>query len=178
MNICAVCKTIPFTTLPLEEEPALPHHKSLNDLESSAKTCRLCLLLLRAAGELSMILNGSAINRGGFADYYGNGITHYLGRQGLGGSATTGQSYKSPPYMSPLEMFPDGDGEASEVLPWIFGNWWTFGTPEKPLQLIGMGVRLSKTPKIEDAEGNSPQVHLRGSNLRFRTDNSEYKMLR
>ena len=173
MNICAVCKTIPFTTLPIEEEPALPHQKSLKDLESSAKTCRLCLLLLRAAGELSMILNGSAANRGGFASYDGNGFTHHLGRHVPGGGATTGRSYESPPYMSPLEMFPESDEEASKVRPWIYGNWWTLGTPGKPLQLIGMGVRLSKTPYIEDAEGNSPQVHLRGSNLRFRTDNSE-----
>src|SRR5947207_14337710 len=64
MNICAVCKTIPFSTLPAEEQPALPHHKSLKDLESSAKTCCLCLLLLRAAGELSMILKNDRDDNG------------------------------------------------------------------------------------------------------------------
>src|SRR6266496_5224132 len=135
MNICLVCKAIPFDALPSEEEPALPHLNSLKDLESSAKTCCLCLLLLKAAGELCMILkndrDGNAnrdASRGGWKVFhakehisgkYISFITHE-GHYQPGGNVVAGSiSYSNdPPYLSPQEMFPEGD----KIRPWVFGN--------------------------------------------------------
>ena len=59
------------------------------------------------------------------------------------------------------------------VRPWIFGNWWILheekvGTAPQ-YQLIGIGVRIGKTPYIGDAEGNDKTtVKHRGSQLRMR----------
>lgn len=190
MNICLVCKAIPFDALPSEEEPALPHLNSLKDLEASAKTCSLCLLLLKAAGEICMTIKNKRdghleADRGGWVVHSKGLIAgkeiSFIGYEGLyvaGGNTVAGTiSYnKDPLYLSPQEMFPEGDEKVNNIRPWVFGNWWTSGTPAKPLQLMGMGIRLGKTAQIEDAEGNSLKAaHLRGTNLRFRTDNSEFK---
>lgn len=47
--ICSVCSTIPWILLMPEDLPAQPHHKSLDALITSTKTCRLCKLILHAA---------------------------------------------------------------------------------------------------------------------------------
>lgn len=47
--ICSVCSTIPWILLMPEDLPAQPHHKSLDVLITSAKTCCLCKLTLHAA---------------------------------------------------------------------------------------------------------------------------------
>jgi len=84
------------------------------------------------------------------------------------GGLTSGTDYKGPVYMSPRELFPDG----GIIRPWLFGSWWIL--PTNPwVQLIGLGVRLGTTPLLEEAEGNTTEaVHLRGTYLRIRTDNS------
>jgi hypothetical protein len=64
------------------------------------------------------------------------------------------------------------------VRPWIFGNWWILheekvGTAPQ-YQLIGIGVRIGKTPYIGDAEGNDKTtVKHRGSQLRMRALDGE-----
>lgn len=56
--------------------------------------------------------------------------------------------------------------------PWLFGNWWQSEKPNEPLQLIGIGVRLSRTANIEDGVGNtSDTVEFRGSLIRIRSEN-------
>jgi hypothetical protein len=58
----------------------------------------------------------------------------------------------------------------------ILAMFCGFGCSEiqQTRQLIGVGVRLGKTPQIHDAEGNSKEkVVYRGSGLRIRTDEGE-----
>jgi hypothetical protein len=70
--------------------------------------------------------------------------------------------------------------ETSDVLrPWIFGNWWILNEEKvgavPQYQLIGIGVRIAKTPYIGDAEGNDKTtVKHRGSQLRIRAMDGEF----
>lgn len=181
MENCSSCKEIPFHNLPSEDEPAFPHQPSLAALESSAKTCHLCKLILLAAGELTLILknerDGNAdANPGGWAEYMstkspsGHLVTYKTdgGWNMPSGGMVSGTDYQGPTYMSPRELFPDD----RKIRPWLFGSWWTL--PTNPLvQLVGLGVRLGSTPLLVEAEGNTTDgVHLRGTYLRIRTDNS------
>ena len=85
-----------------------------------------------------------------------------------------GPNYNGPMYFNPLEMFPERDNSKQSLRPWLFGNWWQSENPNGPLQLIGIGVRLSKTANIEDGEGNTSEtVRLRGSLIRVRSENSK-----
>ena len=59
----------------------------------------------------------------------------------------------------------------ASVQPWLYGNWWEMENHDRPLQLLGLGVRLGVNAGIHSGEGNtSDQVWLRGSHLRIRTD--------
>lgn len=48
-NLCDVCLKVPWYDLPSEELPGYPHQTSRQALETSAKTCRACKLVLGAA---------------------------------------------------------------------------------------------------------------------------------
>jgi hypothetical protein len=48
-SICKLCRSILWFQLQPEDIPASPHHKSRRALEQSARTCRLCGMVLRAA---------------------------------------------------------------------------------------------------------------------------------
>lgn len=48
-TICSTCSAVDWLKLPAEDSGALAHHKSRKELEKSAKTCRLCAMILRAA---------------------------------------------------------------------------------------------------------------------------------
>jgi hypothetical protein len=88
--------------------------------------------------------------------------------------AGAGPDYNGPMYFNPLEMFPEKKGVPNRIRPWLFGNWWQSEDPNGPLQLIGIGVRLSRTANIEDGEGNtSESVRLRGSLIRVRSENGK-----
>ena len=63
----------------------------------------------------------------------------------------------------------------------LTGIWWAAKHSGGPLQLVGLGVRLAATPKIEDAEGNGQeiqfetgckyvQIYYHGSYLRIRSE--------
>jgi hypothetical protein len=70
-----------------------------------------------------------------------------------------------------------GRESAGDILrPWLFGNWWILGDlSDQTPQLIGIGARLAKTPRIHDAEGNPKEkVIYRGSALRIRTDDRSF----
>jgi hypothetical protein len=70
----------------------------------------------------------------------------------------------------PEEPAPDKPGypfaDDASIRPWIFGNWWKTRDSCATLQLIGLGVRLSRTPNIEDAEGNGKEIHYENGNTR------------
>lgn len=85
-----------------------------------------------------------------------------------GGGMASGTDYQGPTYMSPRELFPDD----RKIRPWLLGSWWTLPT-KSLVQMIGLGVRLGSTPLLVEAEGTTTDgVHLRGTYLRIRTDNS------
>src|SRR6187402_811650 len=74
MDICNVCRSISFSTLPSEEESAIPHHETFQSLELSSQKCHLCCLILCAAGEICKILQNikegkSPENPGGWISY-------------------------------------------------------------------------------------------------------------
>ena len=82
-----------------------------------------------------------------------------------------------PPIQADLRStFPNGavmkDGEAKPLRPWLFVNWYksAFAGSEQ-LVMVGLGVRLGTSGKIEDTvDWRGDTVNLRGSYLRFRTD--------
>lgn len=82
-----------------------------------------------------------------------------------------------PPIRADLRAsFPGGavvkDGEAKPLQPWLFGNWYSSGfVDNKLLLMVGLGARLGTSGKIEDSvDFDGDTVNLRGSFLRFRTD--------
>ena len=179
---CALCRAIPFDRLPTEEQPALPHHSSLQALVvSGAQGCPLCVLIVLAVGDIcAAIKNARDGNKdaspGGWIAYSSatlpsgkscqlttEGGNYLKGSSSIGGS--DGVDYNGPMYYNPLELFkPD-----AALRPWLFGNWWKHENPDLPPQLIAMGVRISKTPNLEDAAGNSSErVQLRGTLMRIR----------
>lgn len=83
---------------------------------------------------------------------------------------------------APLHTNYPGDA----LRPWVFGNWWKiedstndhYSNYSFP-QLIGIGVRVSNSPRIHDAEGNSEEkVTYRGSGSRIRIYDGRLKSLR
>src|SRR2546421_521118 len=112
MNICVVCRAIPFDRLPSEDEEALPHYSSLRELETSANTCSLCDLILLAAGEFALIRKNeksgnSNANPGGWTT-----LTSLKSASGklvsysiVGGNRIPGlecgSDYKGPIYINP-----------------------------------------------------------------------------
>jgi hypothetical protein len=79
-----------------------------------------------------------------------------------------------PDYRPPIQAnlkatFPNGtvmkEGEEKPITPWLFGNWYKSGfAGSEQLLMIGMGVRLGTSGRIEDAlNSTSDAVRLRGS---------------
>ncbi|KAL5326255.1 hypothetical protein ACEPPN_007393 [Leptodophora sp. 'Broadleaf-Isolate-01'] len=182
MDVCSVCRNIPFESLPSEDEPAIPHYESLEALTESAKKCYLCSLILGMAGQLCQIQQN--IKEGKHRDNPGGWISITAGDMlpsgkpvmcssvegniSVGGGLMAGPGgYKGPIYFSPCKMFPRG----SKVRPWLFGNWWNLDGRSEP-QLVGMGVRLGETGIVTQAVGNAEdRIEYGGSNIRIRTDN-------
>lgn len=188
-RICALCMEIPFAALPFEDESGLPHQPDLKALKDSAKSCALCGLILNAAlavrkdvdeeykqvtrGRCKTIEPGRVLSSG--KKIYG---VRTQGRYVPGGGYIVGP-YEVQNCNKP--GFPFGDDLS--VRPWLVGNWWRPRSPDDPWQLMGLGVRLAATPRIEDAEGNGKEnevrgdrgldVHFHGSYMRVRTDDGK-----
>ncbi len=170
---------IPFEQLPSEEELAHPHQPSLAALQTSATKCRLCKMILQSIDDVRRSIDKEA--RGEPEDRFlviypgtdsvGARVSTYFGRSAPANLNQAGGFIK--PESSPLDTNYTGD----VLRPWLFGNWWKIEDFTDDLysdysspQLIGIGVRVSKSPRIHDAEGNSKeQVMYRGSGLRVRT---------
>lgn len=63
-RLCDLCLRTPWYGLPAEDRPHRPHHKSLGELETSAKTCAMCKLVLAAALSHDDYLGGLRDGRG------------------------------------------------------------------------------------------------------------------
>lgn len=173
--VCQYCEEIPFAKLPSEDEPGITHQPSLKALKISAQECALCSLILEAALETRKLID--AKHKGISVDVtkeYDPRNDLPDGRQTmshfqLGGSMPSSNGYAQP---SPLPTafkpsFPFSDD--ASVRPWLFGNWWKSTKTthaNAPLQLMGLGVRLSQSPNIEDAEGNGEKIVYSEGNTR------------
>lgn len=164
-QVCSYCKKIPWADLPGEDEAALPHQPSLAALKQSARKCMLCEFIAEAAAEVrtSVRVKHGGGSRGGhivfdptgtLAD--GRAVMRHFQYGDLPGDTVGGSSAPSEPRPGrPAYRFSDDDA----VRPWLFGNWWASNDGVGPLQLVGLGVRLSRTPLMEDAEGNGKEVY-------------------
>jgi len=195
-STCAQCQAIPFATLPCEDEPGYPHYPSLQALKESAKICMLCRLILagvhqtrdeidrehkgkETAGcwvsfkstKLNDQMDGSHKSRmectkqGAFCAGSNQQVSQHSGQE-------VALFAEPEPYAFPFE-------EDSLAKPYIYGNWWSYSKGGLLELLIGLGVRIGKSPLIEDGEGNirdgfAPDgtledvVHHRGTHLRLR----------
>ncbi|KAH6990101.1 heterokaryon incompatibility protein-domain-containing protein [Ilyonectria destructans] len=84
--------------------------------------------------------------------------------------------YQPPVKVDLHSTFPNGtvmeDGQAKPLRPWLFVNWYkSCFVDSKQFLMVGLGVRLGTSGKIEDSvDYDGDTVNLRGSYLRFRTD--------
>ncbi|KAK7413384.1 hypothetical protein QQX98_007761 [Neonectria punicea] len=188
-HLCAVCSEIPLHALPFEDEDAYPHHPSLDALEQSGTSCAMCALLYWAAGctlldyggmtsfQTIYTSSGDQLSAKSTQSNYGKYGMRALenGAVILDFSAPVGD-YRPPIQADLKTTFPSGTimkgGEAKPLRPWLFGNWYKSGFVDgKQLLMVGLGVRLGISGKIEDSIDYSGEtVSLRGSYLRFRTD--------
>jgi hypothetical protein len=184
-SFCEFCRNIPFAQLPSEEELAHPHQPSLAALQTSATRCRLCQMILQAIGDVRRSIDSEV--RGEPESRF---VMHHPRTDHTGARVS---SYFGPSAPSNLNQS-DGFGQDSVSLhtnytgdvlrPWLFGNWWKMEDSTDDLysdysfpQLIGIGVRVSKSPRIHDAEGNSEEeVIYRGSGLRIRIYDGRMKV--
>jgi hypothetical protein len=194
VNICDLCHSIPFEQLPSEEDPGYPHQPSLDALQASAEKCQLCKMILAAVDEVQKSLDNE--RRGVKEDRFfiaapekDSSGAHQITNFGLTTPSLDNRVQpRSDEAQIPNEMYTRLQAEllsqqtryVGDVLrPWLFGSWWVVeddatGGIQQKRQLIGVGVRLSKTPQIHDAEGNSKEkVVYRGSGLRVRTADGE-----
>jgi hypothetical protein len=206
-SLCAICREIPFSRLPSETESAYPHQPSLEALDASATQCQLCRFIQDAVGDLRKSFEDERAKKpvqrftmymapereGGYATelFFGPQLPAELGglkgRKALIENGTAGKGDgRVSKLLGAVGGKKDRAGQRGDVLrPWIFGSWWAVegggpngGQMQAPLKLIGIGVRIAKTPDIVDAEGNEGKhVRLRGSQFRVRTLDGRLHML-
>lgn len=171
---CQLCKSILWFQLQPEDLDATPHHKSRRALEQSAKECRLCAMVLRAA--ISNCRDSRDVRHGrGYwkvihslriQDAPGT-IRNVMYTSHMGSSVPVGGPLWNAqrPVIAPTGIFDDSlDHIASdEALPdmgsldlnepadgmpvWLYGNWWAAGPPK--------------------GDGDSSHLHFMGVGARF-----------
>jgi hypothetical protein len=164
----------------------VPHQPNLDSLEKSAETCALCRLILWAAGccltsEKGIVTTMPPFTLPSGKEVMINQISGCYGRMGTRAfevgalileSSSPGPDFRPPSYCNPRELFPEDT--LKQLRPWLFGTWYRSPQPNKPLQLIGLGVRLGTSPRIEDSLNfENDKVWLLGSFLRIRVDSSK-----
>lgn len=179
-DLCTYCNSIDFKTLPSEDEPGVPHQPNLEALKASADICQLCHLLLKAVNIIRDDIRGEHTGRlpktaGLFVHAPHRGIV-YCGRHGHGSYLQARPTSETPkPSSRPIAFAKD-----TSVQPWLFGNWWkraevdSEDDDESELQLIGLGIRLSRTPETDDVKTRRGVHRYRGTYLRIRTDSSMF----
>jgi hypothetical protein len=198
-SLCQICREIPFSRLPSETEAGYPHHPSREALTASADQCQLCRFILEAAKELDTAIADEKRKKtpqrfsmfmapekeGGYSIemYFGPQLPADLGPVKGRRIAIDGEGERGGGGGKVGRLLGRGGKEKDRfkgdvVRPWIFGSWWAMEGPaalgqmngNAPLKLIGIGVRMGKTPDIGDAEGNEGKhVRLRGTQFRIRT---------
>jgi hypothetical protein len=174
-GICNYCNDIKFNSLPSEDEPGVPHQPCFAALKTSAETCQLCHLLCKALDMTRDEIREEHHGRNpqtASAHKYANGKFIHCGRFGPGSymNGLPTRKHDDPSSNETVKFAEDTD-----VQPWLFGNWWTCNSRDDDnvddLRLIGLGVRLGRTPESTEGTGTgSPRY--RGTYLRIRTDDS------
>ena len=175
-QICGLCQNIPWDRLPSEEEPALSHSPSLDALNLSAQSCALCSMLSLALVDLDTphapeegprwtITTSYPLRTGGKRIE----VVEYGESPSIDERNNNSATFDDLPQVHQL----------GRLRPFLFGSWWKFKDSNTPNQLIGLGVRLGRTPLIEDAQGNernfvgedgivNQRIVFRGTHIRLR----------
>jgi hypothetical protein len=195
LRLCETCKATNFSILPSENEPGFPHKLSLEALKESASMCDLCGLIQQAVDELLEDIEIERRSRG----HPWAGTQRRIMVQDMTYSRATWVSFEKgqagpvrrtqfgtlvPEGIGKLESRDEPDpifvesGDNGVLRPWLYGNWWMLERPREGTdavyQLIGIGVRVGKTPNIAGAEGNSKEmIFYRGSQLRVHTNDGK-----
>ena len=155
--ICDTCRAIPFDRLPFEEDPGYPHKRSVQGLRDSAKTCKLCCLILDGVKDARKDFQKSTfetIKHIGPISPDNAAFTYQYHREGsrfgvrVSVSTSSGKMFSKIVLRSPkLHRFNETVNHAkqgdrvlarddiceresrgdSTVRPWLYGNWWTLG---------------------------------------------------
>ncbi|KAI2601959.1 HET-domain-containing protein [Hypoxylon sp. NC1633] len=158
---CAVCEKVLWFELQPEDVLARPHHATRRALEASAKTCRLCEMVLRAAVANYQDSKGRRNGKGYWRQFNaikyhdGSGVrdvtyikglgscmpassTDYnkgLGRAVLGptGNITAdGVHLDDEDEIPNLEALTVTEDETADLPVWLYGNWWAEDEPKVP----------------------------------------------
>jgi hypothetical protein len=190
MEYCSLCVNYSFLDLPSEEEPARAHQPSLKVLEISAQKCPLCRLIYWAAGctyHSSMggyekeqdieIPNDEGTGSRKVPAKWTESNRPQFGKRWLDNGTEIQETH--PDFQPDTRGLPIlglhrlSESEKEILRPWIFGNWWKNpGQPGEGDKLVGVGVRLGRGPKLEEAELNvgEEKPRLLGTFLRVRVD--------
>jgi hypothetical protein len=199
IRLCETCKATNFSILPSENEPGFPHKLSLEALKKSAATCSLCELIQQAVDDLfqdieierrsernpSLVISPKLMVQD---ITYGHAAWVFFEKSQGGPVRRTQFGVHVPQGLGKLRSGQEsnpvsvesGDTDNGVLRPWLYGNWWMLERPREGMdavhQLVGIGVRVSRTPNIADAEGNSSEmIFYRGSQLRVYTNDGKIK---
>jgi hypothetical protein len=196
IRLCDYCESIPWTDLPSEIDPGVPHQPSLQALKISSGSCSLCSLILQAAFQVRERVDGKhrARSFGGWTSFSGHDlsdgrtlqVTASSGVYGRGSDGSTGiyepkdETWRTRPA---YEFLNDTEARA-----WLYGGWWYSEPHKEKLQLLGLGVRIGKSADLASGEGNGKsktskradgtdheivECALHGTQLRLSTDHGD-----
>jgi len=198
-KLCNRCLSLDLVTegkLPWEEDAALPHQPDLNTLAESARSCTLCYQVWSAAGwsfggrggmtmySPERMIDGRAVaiqrQAANVEPQAVPGMSMFILHNGTSHD-THGRNIEPNVqplhWVDPAEVVEHFGKDPKKVGSYLFGtfykssNVWREKGGDSRLQLVGLGVRLGTSPRIEDAVGNEPNVwYLCGTYLRFRTE--------
>ncbi|KAI1384811.1 HET-domain-containing protein [Hypoxylon trugodes] len=160
-KVCSVCDRILWFELQPEDVLGTPHHTSRRNLEASAKSCRLCDLVLHAAIANYKDSRGRRNGKGYWRQFnavkYHDGTsvrdityvkelgacmpvsaTDYnmgVGRAVLaatGNIANDGMHVDDEREIRSLETLDINEDETTHLPVWLYGNWWAEYKPSAP----------------------------------------------
>lgn len=158
---CSVCESVVWFELQPEDVWGTPHHATRRALEASAKSCRLCSMILRAAISNYRDSQGRRSGKGYWRRF--NAIKYHDGssvrdityvkelgaympaslrddNKGFGRSilAATGIITADGLHVDDdrevpnLELLKVGEDESADLPVWLYGNWWSAREPSGP----------------------------------------------
>lgn len=157
-KICSICRKVLWFELQPEDLLGTPHHSSREALEASAKSCRLCHMILRAAVANYRDSRGRRNGKGYWREFVaakhhsGSGVRDVTFVKDLGANMpvnTTGHSKggAKPILAHTGNITADGthidddepsldeptidEDETADLPVWLYGNWWSESEPKE-----------------------------------------------